>query len=56
MSFHLIPSVIEHDCAADGNSGLVSHEMVKCAVMVTPPSFQEGTCLEKHLREFFEMQ
>jgi hypothetical protein len=49
MNFHLIPSVVEHDCAADGNSGLVSHEMVECAVVVTSPSFQERTCLKKHL-------
>lgn len=49
MDFHLIPSVVEHDCAADGNSGLVSHEMVECAVVVTSPSFQERTCMEKHL-------
>jgi hypothetical protein len=49
MDFHLIPSIVEHNCAADRNSGLVSHEMVERAVVVTSPSFQERTCLEKHL-------
>ena len=55
MNFDLIPSVIEHDCAADGHSGLVLHEVVKCAFMIAPPSFEEGTCLEKHLGELFEV-
>ena len=49
MDFDLIPTVVEHDCAADGHSGLVSHEMVECAVMIASPSFKERTCLEKHL-------
>jgi hypothetical protein len=39
MNIDLIPSVVEHDCATDGHSGLVLHEMVKCTVVITPPSF-----------------
>ena len=53
MNLDLIPSVVEHDCTTDGHSGLISHEMVECAIMVPSPSFKERTCLEKHLGEFF---
>jgi hypothetical protein len=49
MDFDLIPAVVEHDCAADGHSGLVSHEMVECTVMITSPPFKERAGLEKHL-------
>lgn len=54
MNPDLIPSVVEHDCTTDGHSGLISHEMVECAIVVSPPSFKERTCLEKHLGEFFQ--
>jgi hypothetical protein len=54
MDLDLIPGIIEHDCATNGHSGLVSHEMVECAIMITSPSFEERTCLEKHLGELFE--
>lgn len=56
MNVDLIPSVVEHDCATDGHSGLVLHEMVECTIVITPPSFKERTCLEKHLGELFEGQ
>jgi hypothetical protein len=56
MNVDLIPSVIEHDCATNGYSGFVSHEMVEGTVVVTPPSFKERTCLEKHFGELFEGQ
>ena len=54
MNPDLIPSVVEHDCTTDGHSGLISHEMVECAIMVSSPSFKERTCLEKHFGEFFQ--
>ena len=50
----LIPGVIEHDRTTDRDSGLVAHKMVKCAIMITSPAFEEGTCLEEHLRELFQ--
>jgi hypothetical protein len=51
---HLIPGVIEHDRTTDRDSGLVPHKMVKCAVMITTPALEEGTCLEEHLGELFQ--
>jgi hypothetical protein len=51
---HLIPGVIEHNRTTDRNSGLVAHKMVKCAIVVTSPTLEEGTCLKEHLGEFFE--
>ena len=51
---HLIPRVVEHNRTADRDSGLVAHKMVKCAIMITSPTLEEGTCLEEHLGELFQ--
>ena len=56
MQLDLIPGVIEHNRTTDGDSGLVAHKMVKCAVMVTTPTLEKGTRLEEHLGELFQGQ